>query len=498
MSCCNTEVKCSLRYCQSCVEERCVDVSSSFPYLITDGELGDYRYDFYFDAESRLFICPVCQGYCNCAPCLDKSKLMEKLHLAEIMDGSTEEFRRILNKYKNVQSFLEAMGASKAPPVPRTIIHGIRIVRKAEDTLSRPIPQDVYHQLMQPGKMEVTYRSMISLAGPITWAFPKASANKKRKAHKTGAPEGDFDDGGQEDSDSDFDEVRERKRSKPNKKKSRHAPVPTNPALPATPFEFAVDSAGQILIGNDGCPVINPLDSPQAKCSPTKRNGKKQVTFSADLEAPSGESQYGAHDSLAETQRLTAEAMQQAVQYIQQQLQQQRRHSTDPDSNPDFRLDPAFEEFLNEDAEAGQMAKQIMESSEFPADEQASAEPQPDSHTLAELHAAAISVDAPPNEQQQDTPAGLQTVNVDATTGPQEDPFNLNLEDNTFDSVLARVQHFQNDPPDSELDAIFDVFTHNGADDGHDERAYDGVEGGSDERTFDISMETVCAATTEV
>lgn len=414
------------------------------------------------------------------------------------MDGSAEEFRRILNKYKNVQLFLEAMGASRAPPVPRTIIHGIRIVRKAEDTLSRPIPQDVYHQLMQPGKMEVTYRSMISLAGPIKWAFPKATANKKRKAHKTAAQDGYLDDGGEEDSDSDFDEARERKRSKPNKKKSRHAPVLPNPALSAIPFQFAVDSTGEPLIGNDGCPVINPLAYPQAKFSSTKRNGKKQVTFSADLEAASGEMQYGAYNSHAEPQRLAAEAMEQAVQYLQRQLQQQRRHSTDPDANPDFRLDPGLAEFLNEDPEAGQMAKQIMESSEFPEDEDASVEPQLNTQTLAELNAAAMSAEGPPNDQQQDTPAGHQTANSNTTIGQEEEPFNSNLEDNTFDSVLARVQHFQNGPLDSELDAIFDVFTHNGADEGQDEPTYDGAEEGSDERTFDISMETVCMASGEV
>lgn len=414
------------------------------------------------------------------------------------MDGSAEEFRRILNKYKNVQLFLEAMGASRAPPVPRTIIHGIRIVRKAEDTLSRPIPQDVYHQLMQPGKMEVTYRSMISLAGPIKWAFPKAFVNKKRKAHQTAAPDDDLHDGGQEDSDSDFDERRKSKRLKPNKKKTRHAPVLTNPALPAIPFQFAVDTTGEPLIGNDGCPVINPLASPQAKFSPTRRNGKKQVTFSADLEAPSGEMQYGAYNSHAEPQRLAAEAMEQAVQYLQRQLQQQRRHSTDPDANPDFRLDRELAEFLNEDPEAGQMAKQIMESSEFPEDEDASVEPQLNTQTLAELHAAAISAEAPPNDQQLDKPTGHQTANIDAATGQQEEPFNSNLEDNTFDSVLARVQHFQNGPLDSELDAIFDVFTHNGADEGQDEPAYDGVEEGSDEPTFDISMESVCVTSGEV
>lgn len=426
---------------------------------------------------------------------------MDKLHLPEIMDGTPEEFRRILHKYKNVQTFLEAMGASKAPPVPKTIIHKIRIVRKAEDTLSRPIPQDVYHQLLQPQKMEVTYRSMISLAGPITWAFPKPSVNKKRKHRKAVVPEGDFEEeGAAEDSDSDFDERRERKRAKTNKKKTKPSSSHTNPPPPVTPFQFALDPTGEILYGNDGFPVINPMASPQSKFSPTKRNGKKQVTFSAELEAPLDEPQYSTLDLQARPRGLAAEAVQQAVQYLANQLNQQRQHSADPDSNPDFRLDPILENFLNEDAESGQLARQLLEDGELPEDEPISQSEDQQSHLLANLHALDPSVlAAHANTPQQDVPSAQQSATIEPMEEAQNaDSFSLNLEDNTFDSLVARVQHFQNGPEDSELDAIFDVFTHNGTDEGLDNRAYEGGNGGSDGPSFDLSMENAVPSASEV
>lgn len=418
---------------------------------------------------------------------------MEKLHLAEIMDGSTEEFRRILNKYKNVQKFLEAMGASRAPPVPKTVIHKIRLVRKSEDTISRPIPQDVYHQLMQPQKMEVTYRSMISLAGPITWAYPKASASKKRKQHKAVAPEGDFDDEGlAEDSDSDFDERRERKQARTNKKKRKQSSINTHPPPPAIPFQFALDSTGEILYGNDGCPVINPVASPQTKYSPTKRNGKKQVTFSSELDQHVGESSYGAFGPQPEPQRLADEGMQQALEYITSQLDQQRQQRANPDAHPDFRMDPLFEDFLNEDAESGQLARQLLESDELGSQHHELA-----SQTLADLHAAATSTEIQTIVQQQTAPSTQQSALSEPIEGSQHaNTFSLNLEieDNTFDSIVAKVQHLQNDPQDSELNAIFDVFMHCGADDGSDNRAYDGLEGGSDGQSFDISVGNVIMA----
>lgn len=488
MSCCNTEVECSLRFCQSCVEERYVVVSSVYAVCWLMKKLVKCSYDFYFEADSRLFICPVCQGYCNCAPCLDKSKLIEKLHLAEIMDGSREEFHRILNKYKNVQTFLEAMGASRAPPVPRTIIHGIRIVRKPDDKQSRPIPQDVYHELSQPGRMEVTYRSMISLAGPITWAFPKASLNKKRKAAR---PEGDFENGAAEDSESDFDEVR-RKRPKHNKKKSRHTALLANPAPSAIPFEFALDPSGQILFGNDGCPVINSIASPAGKETPSKRNGKKQVTFSTDLELPHYEGRYATQ---IQPQRLSAQAMQQAVQYIQQQLEQQQQQRANPEAHPDFQLDAALQEFFNEDSEAEEMARQIMDGSTLPSDEPI----QIGTQTLAELEAAATSGDAQPNDSRE--AAVDEHVPIDeAVQNPLADPFtnSLNMDHNTFDSVIATVQQFQNVSSDNDLDAIFDVFPYNGADDGSDGRAYNAGDDGNDERNMDFDMEDVCASSGEV
>ncbi|KAJ9101049.1 hypothetical protein QFC21_003267 [Naganishia friedmannii] len=463
MACGNAETTCDLKYCKDCVEE---------------------RYNFRFQADSRLFICPVCQGHCNCAPCLEKSKLIEKLHLAEIMCGSREEFERILNKYKNVQRFLEAMGATKAPPVPRTIIHGIRLVSKAEDKKSLPIPQDVYLELTKPERMEVTYRSMISLAGPVTWAFPKKSAKKKNgKKRKNPNPDETFEKADvDEESESDFDERAPRKKARLTKKRPRPpvAPPPntTMSSMPVIPFEFALDSQGAILFGDDGCPVINPVAGSQT--SPPKR---KQVTFSQNLDTYNGRADGEAISSLEQQpQHLSAEATCRAIEFIQHQLQQQQQQRDDPENHTDFQLDPTLQAFFAQQNDVDESVTLASAAALLPLGDATIEEQQHFANNLSEVSASVklpqgstLRVEAMPSDSQELVLNGEQSVSVENRRADM-DPFDNspNMDTQTFDTVVAQVQQYQNVSPDpnNALDAIFNVEAFNMATDA-EERQYD-------------------------
>ncbi|KAJ9118569.1 hypothetical protein QFC22_003789 [Naganishia vaughanmartiniae] len=471
MLCGNADTNCDLKYCKECVEERyaLIDLLASVAKRPpTDMSKLRHRYDFRFQADSRLFICPVCQGYCNCAPCLEKSKLIEKLHLAEIMCGSREEFERILNKYKNVQRFLEAMGAAKAPPVPRTIIHGIRLVSKAEDKKSLPIPQDVYLDLTKPERMEVTYRSMISLAGPVTWAFPKKSKKTKHGKKRKNPNETYEKDGADEESESDFVERAQRKKARSTKK--RHKPPVVAPprnstmsSMPVIPFEFALDGQGAILFGDDGCPVINPVAS--SHTSPPKR---KQVTFSQNLDAydirADGQSIAGLQFE-PQPQQLSAEATRRAVKFIQHQLQQQQQQRDDPENHADFQLDPILQAFFSQQNDVDESVTLASAAALLPMGDATIEEQQHFANNLAEV-GALIDVPQGPTSHTEPMPLDGQEIalNNDQSVPAEHrradlDPLNNspNMDIQTFDTVVAQVQQFQNVSPDpNELDAIFD------------------------------------------
>lgn len=495
MSCRNTEVKCSLRFCASCVEDRYVGVTWGFGVSWFISHVYP-RYDFRFDAESRLFICPVCQGYCNCWPCLDKDKVAEKLHLGEIMEGTEDESHRILKKYKNVQKFLEAMGAAKAPPVPRTVLHVARIVRKAEDKQSAAIPQEIYHGLMKPERMDVTYRSMISLAGPITWAFPKKPSMKKRKQRQTETLEGDFADESRSDSD-DFGETekRERKRARLHHKKSK----PGNPAaapIPAGPFEFEFGPDGQIQLDHNGDPVINaiisPNTTPYGKKSSSKRNNKKQVTFSEELDPSLGAWPGAEHDVAPPSQQdPSSETLQQTVEYIQQQLDRHQQQKDNPAALPDFQLDPALKKLFEEDARSGQMARHIMEGGDVPWEEppREAFHLDPPSPRTLQRAIAATSIDrAQPRDTQQAATNGNILVEEDMSSPRFPFSSHINADDRNFDDLAGKVQHFPNDSPGDELDAIFGVFTNATAE----------VQDGQDDDHVDIDIEVGCMSNGEI
>jgi hypothetical protein len=386
------------------------------------------------------------------------------------MDGSAEESDRIIRKYKNVQKFLEAMGAAKPPAVPRTVIHVARVIRKAEDKQSRPIPQDVYNELMPPERMEVTYRSMLSLAGPIAWAYPK-KATKKRKNHKG---EGDFDGLADESrSELDFDEHerRERKRARSHRKKAKPDQITAPPAL-----QFAVSFDGQVELDCYGNPVIKAVASPNAKKTPSRRNTKKQVTFSEEIDPAIGAWPGAENDDMPPTQRnfpaenmqqhITAESMQQTVEYIQQQLEQQQRQRDNPEAYPDFQLDPALQKLFDEDARSGQMAQHILEGGDVPWEEPPKETfdlDQPGSQTFEQAFVAATANQSFPHDTQHGSNNG-QIFVEEAMISP------------TFSSNANgdKSQTFHNESPNDELDAIFGVFTnatsevHDGRDDGHD------------------------------
>jgi hypothetical protein len=400
---------------------------------------------------------------------LEKSKLIEKLHLAEIMCGSREEFERILNKYKNVQRFLEAMGATKAPPVPRTIIHGIRLVSKAEDKKSVPIPQDVYLELTKPETMEVTYQSMISLAGPVTWAFPKKSTKKKQGKKRKNPNETFEKDDAEEESESDFDERAERKKSRKNTKRPRppvaRQPNATMSSMPVIPFEFAVDSQGAILFGDDGCPVINPVVS---SASPTKR---KQVTFSQNLGTYDGAADgqpTSASQFEAQPQQLSAESTRRAIEFIRQQLQRQQQHRDNPESHPDFQLDPTLQAFFAQQNDVDESVTLASAAALLPPGSATIEDQQHFANSLSEL---GVSVDLPQGStvHAKAMPSDMQDFvqNVEQSVSAENrradmDPFDNspNMDTQTFDTVVAQVQRFQNvwpTYPNTALDAIFDV-----------------------------------------
>lgn len=489
MSCQNIEVECSLRFCENCVDDRYVRLfkrpaASRLPIAFVY-----FRYDFGFDDESRLFICPVCQGYCNCSRCLEEADVANKLHLRSIMDGTPEEGHRILKKYKNVQKFLEAMGAMQAPPVPRTVIHLACIIRKAEDKQSAPIPQEIYHGLMKPERMAITYRSMLPINRVVAEAFPKKTKPPKKRKHRQidRSAEDDFDglaDESQSESDFGEREKRERKRARSHKKKTN----PDNPpqlTLPAGPFEFEFGPDGGIQLDHNGDPIIKPIVSPNAtpygKQASTRRNNKKQVTFSEEVD-PSMGAWPGAEDDHAPPPQpqpdLSAETMQQTVEYIQEQLDKHRQQKQYPGAFPDFQLDPALQKLFEEDARSGQMARQILEGGDEPWKE-----PPPEAFPLgppspnAWQHALAVATvnkDQPQADQQEatnDYSLIVETVNSpnDYFTG------NANASDHTLGNLVFKAQGFQNDPSNDELDAIFGVFTNaacevqDGQDDGPDE-----------------------------
>jgi hypothetical protein len=105
------------------------------------------RYNFPFEEYSRTFICPRCQGYCNCSLCLRSSGLLKLLKL----DENQDKLRMSLNAAKtaaNIQVYLEMMGAPKAPPMPQQELHRIRFIHKEEDIITPEISDDVLSELL--------------------------------------------------------------------------------------------------------------------------------------------------------------------------------------------------------------------------------------------------------------------------------------------------------------------------------------------------------------
>jgi hypothetical protein len=472
----------------------------------------DVRYDFQFDVESRLFICPVCQGYCNCYDCLTEADVSKKLRLDEVMDGGPEEGHRILRKYKNVQKFLEAMGAYPAPPVPRTIIHMARIIRKTEDKQSAPIPQEVYHGLMKPPRMIHmwgTYSSMLRLNKVNAAAYPKKSKSSKKRKHRQidRFAEGDFD-GLADDSESESDfgerEKRERKKAKSHKKKT-HSDNSPQMSLPAGPFEFQFGPGGEIQLDHNGDPIINSIVSPNAipygKKASTRRNNKKQVTFREEVD-PLLESWPGAEndDSTLKEKDLFADTLQQTVEYIQQQLDKHRRQKENPGAFPDFQLDPALQKLFEEDARSGQMARHILEGGDEPWEEPPSEAfhlHPPSPNALQQALALAVSVEDQPKGDQQShiehLEAALRPEPIVETVKSPNDFFanNANYSSCPLDGLACKNQEYHNEKSDNELDAIFDVFTNAASE------AQDGQDDGPN-HSFDIGLEVGCFPTGEI
>lgn len=507
MFCQNIEVECSLRFCESCVDERYIETLQRPAPLGLLIAFVDFRYDFRFDTESRLFICPVCQGYCNCFRCLEEADVANKLHLRTIMDGTPEEGYRILKRYRNVQKFLEAMGAMQAPPVPRTTIHVARIIRKAEDKQSAPIPQEIYHGLMKPERMAITYRSMLPINRVVAEAFPKKSKTPKKRKHRQidrSAEGDDYDlaDESQSESDDGEQQKRERKKARCLKKKAK----PDNPpqmTLPAGPFQFEYGPDGGIRLDHNGDPIVKPIVSPNAtpydKKASTRRNNKKQVTFSEEVD-PSLGAWPGAEDDHAPPPPpppppdLLAETMQQTVEYIHEQLDKHRQQKDNPGAFPDFQLDPALLKLFEEDARSGQMARHILEGGDEPWEE-----PPPDAFPLgppspnALQHALAI---ATANEHQcqsdQQEATHDHTLIVETVNSPNNYfTGNANVDDHDLHSLDSKAQEFQNDPFNDELDAIFGLFANAACE------VQDGQDDGPDE-CLEMGMEVGCIPISEI
>lgn len=129
MKCHSKDPDCGLEYCKSCV---------------------DNRYDFPFDADSRVFICPKCLGNCNCTLCLKYSPGFEQLRLTlkNTFGRSRFNLQEAAKNAPNVQTFLESIGFAKAAPRGSDEIHAIRFVRKATDTITPPIPDSTYKALL--------------------------------------------------------------------------------------------------------------------------------------------------------------------------------------------------------------------------------------------------------------------------------------------------------------------------------------------------------------
>lgn len=95
------------------------------------------RYTFFFDEEDRTFICPKCEGYCNCSLCLKRNGM-----LSNIADFSVA----VAKRDGPVQAWLEAMGTRPMIP-PERRIHCVRFVHQAEDAVSPALPPHVMEQL---------------------------------------------------------------------------------------------------------------------------------------------------------------------------------------------------------------------------------------------------------------------------------------------------------------------------------------------------------------
>lgn len=129
MKCHSKDPDCGLEYCKSCVEN---------------------RYDFPFDPDSRVFICPKCLGNCNCTMCLKYSPGFEQLRLTlkHTFGRSRFNLQEAAKSAPNVQAFLESIGFAKAAPRGSDEIHAIRFVHKASDTITPPIPDSTYKSLL--------------------------------------------------------------------------------------------------------------------------------------------------------------------------------------------------------------------------------------------------------------------------------------------------------------------------------------------------------------
>jgi hypothetical protein len=126
------------------------------------------RYNFIFDEGDRNFICPKCEGYCNCSICLRRNGMLKNL-----TDFSSKDAR----KTGTVQSYLEAMGAEPVIP-PERQIHAIRFISKKDDWSSPSIPPNIMAKLARGRQYAKKRKNPVAGVGPPT---PADKAPRKRR-----------------------------------------------------------------------------------------------------------------------------------------------------------------------------------------------------------------------------------------------------------------------------------------------------------------------------
>jgi hypothetical protein len=167
-----------------------VPVARARVYIFRDSSLIAFfsRYNFSFEEYSRTFICPRCQGYCNCSACLRSSGLLKLLKL----DENQDKLRMSLHAAKsapNVQVYLEIMGAPKAPPMPLQELHRIRFINKEEDIITPEIPDDILSELMSRRlkKTTKTKKNKKQTVEPVEIAQPQPAESSDLSDEETAA-----------------------------------------------------------------------------------------------------------------------------------------------------------------------------------------------------------------------------------------------------------------------------------------------------------------------